>query len=111
MARGRSWVRGSNKTKAHVAFEVGGTQLSSALQVWGPPWRRTTCAPRRRAGPPSGHPRAAAMGGCMLTIKLALLIPLMLAAYSVLCLVGLGLIVLGIGYLADESMVSAGPTM
>eukprot|EP01045_Picozoa_sp_COSAG04_P015149 COSAG04_NODE_1179_length_7905_cov_12.347041_3_plen_52_part_00 len=51
------------------------------------------------------------MGGCMLTIKLALLIPLMLAAYSVLCLVGLGLIVLGIGYLADESMVSAGPTM
>ena len=43
--------------------------------------------------------------------ELALLIPLMLAAYSVLCLVGLGLIVLGIGYLADESMVSAGPTM
>ena len=66
-------------------------------------------APARRPPPPATL--AAAMGGCMLTIKLALLIPLMLAAYSVLCLVGLGLIVLGIGYLADESMVSAGPTM
>ena len=47
-------------------------------------------------------------GGICFALELAVIMPLMLIAYGALAILGLGLIVLGLWYMGDDSMITTG---
>ena len=94
-------------SKGNPSTAVG--QLAAAGQP-GEVWR----IPARVAGtwtdmdPPDEDDYKPPGGGICFALELAVIMPLMLIAYGALAIMGLGLIVLGLWYMGDDSMITTG---